>query len=219
MSTKNLARTVIEGGRYNTHQRRQTNADHRCAERQALAHEVRSEEFGDVVFPKRQPEPRAFDDKLAPAKRWLGRQVGRNWDKVRSDLFQRFDTRTTAGRHILFCHLLRMVELGPVRSRWYEFEVDASGRLRRNENRYEYQRWRPTTIAETEREWLGLRRVGQRGSHFYWFEPTGFGGLRQTRELTPAERERVFRLPVDFRQQQDPLLNPPPAPAPGARHS
>jgi hypothetical protein len=215
MSTKNLARTVIEGGRHNTFQRRQTNANHRCAERQALAREIKSADFGDVVFPKRDPEPRAFDDKLAPARRWLGRQVGRRWDKVRSDLFQRFDTRTTAGRHILFCHLLTMVEVGPVRSPWRKFEVDASGLLRHYERQASHQRWGPTWVTEADHAWLGGRRVGQRGERFYWFEPTAFGGFRQRHELATDEVARFLELPVHFRSQQDPLQNPCAAPAPG----
>jgi hypothetical protein len=208
MSTRNLARTVIEGGRHNTFQRRQTNAAQRCAERRALTLESQNGEFGDVVFPRRQPVPRQFDDKLAPAQRWLGRQVGRKWDKVRSELFERFDTRTTAGRHILFCHLLQMVEWGVVRSPWRRFEVDTGGILRRCDRRFIYERWRPCTIPEADRIWLGQRRVGQRQTRYYWFHPTPYGSFRQGHELTPEELARFLALPVHFINQQDPLQNP-----------
>lgn len=208
MSTKNLARTVIEGGRYNTFQRRQTNADHRCAERQALAREVQSEDFGDVVYPMRQPVPRAFDDKLAPAMRWLSRQVGRRWDNVRGALFERFDTRTTAGRHIIYCHMLESVETGAVHSRWRRFWVDEAGVLRRYERSPLFARFRPPLVPQTETAWLGRRCVGQRQHHFYWFEPTVFGGFRQGRELTSEEVNRFQRLPQELRERQDPLLNP-----------
>jgi len=41
-----------------------------------------------------------------------------------------FDTRTTAGRHIVFCHMLLWVE-GVHRQRRFAFTVDRRGILRR----------------------------------------------------------------------------------------
>ena len=111
MSTKNLGRTVIEGGRthYYQFQRQHTNAVER-ANRHQLEHAlVAGVDPENAVFVPRQPVYRDFADKLGPARRWLRSQVGRPWNKVRSELFARFDTRTTAGRHILFDHLLQEV--------------------------------------------------------------------------------------------------------------
>ncbi|HEX6767239.1 MAG TPA: hypothetical protein VF103_17195 [Polyangiaceae bacterium] len=133
MSTKNLSRTVIEGGRRhgNRAMRRHSNASDRVWERMTSQKLLTAIELDDVSYRPRQKVFRDFSDKLAPAERWLRSQVGRPWNKVRSELFARFDTRTTAGRHILFDHLLRSVQEKPSFQPVYvEFTVDAFGILR-----------------------------------------------------------------------------------------
>jgi hypothetical protein len=112
MSTKNLAKTVIEGGRYggNKYDRRKSSQEERVRAKEfckkaKLDPEVAEEE----VMEERQPVYKGFTDKLAPMYRWLDSQAGRPWSDVRSEVFQNFDTRTTAGRHITFDHLLRSV--------------------------------------------------------------------------------------------------------------
>jgi tRNA-splicing ligase RtcB len=109
MSTKNLARTVIEGGRYrgNAERRRSSNGQERTAAHQTSTLLRDRLDADAVVYAPRTPVRRSFDDKLGAANRWLGAQVGRPWNKVRSELCARFDARTTAGRHILFDHLLQ----------------------------------------------------------------------------------------------------------------
>lgn len=74
MSTKDLSRTVIEGGRdrYNTWRRRSSHREERADER-AYLHAV---EHDPSVADARSPEPRrpvrkAFRDRLAAAERWL----------------------------------------------------------------------------------------------------------------------------------------------------
>jgi hypothetical protein len=84
------------------------------------------------VYRKRTKVYQGFDDKLGPAYRWLEAQSGRPWNKVRSELFARFDTRTTAGRHIVFDHLLRSVEREPHRSQHrHDMLVDRHGLLQK----------------------------------------------------------------------------------------
>lgn len=97
MATKDFSRTVIEGGRarFNCWERRRSHRVVRARERMALAG---GGDWDGVVIARRTPVWRAFADKLAPAERYLAAQVGRPWSKVRSELFARFDTRTTAGR-------------------------------------------------------------------------------------------------------------------------
>ncbi len=110
MSTKNLSRTVIEGGRRNVYERRKTSKDLRAAERAYLTkvrHDV--ENWDEEAEPDLQPEGKEFSDKLSPMYRWLDSKVGESWADVRSAVFNTFDTRTTAGRHITFDHLLREV--------------------------------------------------------------------------------------------------------------
>ena len=67
--------------------------------------------------------------------RWLESQCGRPWSKVYAEVCERFDTRTTAGRHIVHDHLLGSVwQGGIVRDevqRDRHFIVDRHGILRR----------------------------------------------------------------------------------------
>lgn len=110
MATKNLSRTVIEGGRVsgNKWDRRDSNKKHRGHNRN-FANTARS--LVDVeeapVFPERDRVRKDFSDKLGPIYRWLRSQVGKKWDAIFSELTSKFDTRTVAGRHVIFDHLLR----------------------------------------------------------------------------------------------------------------
>jgi hypothetical protein len=215
MSTKNLARTVIEGGRApsNRWERRYSNAQERAQERAVSNQLLTSVELDDVVYPRRAVVYRGFRDKLAPAERWLGSQVGRPWNRVRSDLFARFDTRTTAGRHILFDHLLRSVSAGdqPVFGR-VDFTVDRYGILRRNSPRRRWHFTRTEPLPEQAHlleAWLGGRRVGERGLRVYWFVPTESGFFRQHHAMSDAEATRWGALPAWFRRKFDALSSPP----------
>jgi hypothetical protein len=133
MSKKNLARTVIEGGRshFNTFDRRCSHGEERARSRDVARALLCGGDPEDAIFePRRSVDP-WFYDKLGPAMRWLRSQVGRPWNKVRSELFARFDTRTTAGRHILFDHVLREVEdARPLRPRRHGLWVSEQGVLR-----------------------------------------------------------------------------------------
>ncbi len=105
MATKNLARTAIEGGRYSRNQleRKESTRAERAATRDWFA----SGAFGDGgVAPRRQPVDQEFHDRLAAPERWLRAQCGRRWNDVHHDLVCRFNTRTIAGRHIVYDHLL-----------------------------------------------------------------------------------------------------------------
>lgn len=210
MTTKNLARTVIEGGRdrYNKFRRRNSNAAERI---RAHAHEqalLRATECVDDPFEPRQPVGRAFHDKLSPARRWLSSQVGRSWDKVRGELFARFDARTTAGRHVLFDHLLREVCDGrdALHTPYADYFVSAHGLLlRRDRGRYR-ERNRRAPLPEPEQllqAWLGGRRVAVHGERFYWLVATPHGAYRQQRALDASESARFRRLPRWFRKRYE----------------
>jgi hypothetical protein len=88
MSTKNLAPTVIEGGRAfrNQWERRQSNATARVHTRVFTQRLCTCDELDALVYPMRKKVYREFNDKLNPAERWLERQVGRPWNEVRSEL-------------------------------------------------------------------------------------------------------------------------------------
>jgi hypothetical protein len=212
MSTKNLARTVMEGGRsrWSNRYRRQLNAGLRAQQRQALEALAFELDLEGALMPRQQPAGRDFDDKLGPARRWLDRQVGRPWDAVRSDLLARFDTRTTAGRHIVFCHMLLWVE-GPYRSTRYGFAVDRHGILRRTSRKRLRHRWsEPLPCSSRELlGWLGGRRVGARGDVLFWFTQTTTSAFRQQARLDRAEAARWRALPTWFRDQHTPEAAPP----------
>jgi hypothetical protein len=217
MSTKNLARTVIEGGRrpHNRWERRQSHGEER-ARTHALTQQLHAGFDADLaIFPARRQVWRRFDDKLGPARRWLRSQAGRPWNKVRSELFARFDVRTTAGRHIVFCHLLQEVlppAFNPYRRR--ELWISSHGilryepipRARRGNERWGY-------LPEPEsvlREWLAGRRVIEQGARLYWLVATPQGGFRQQHELSVVDAQRFRALPVWFREQlQGPIRLPP----------
>ena len=219
MSTKNLARTVIEGGRhrYSKFTRRHANAVERAHTHQLERELCSTKDPETALFPRRDPAGRGFDDKLGPAKRWLHSQVGRPWDKVRSDLFARFDTRTTAGRHIVFDHLLEevRVEIGRFH-RFQEFWISTHGILQHRT--YERKRWaaaqQTRRLPEPDsvlRQWLDGRRVIEHGSRLYWLVPTLHGGFRQHHQLDEPNAQRFRALPRWFREQ----FAGPPARLPG----
>jgi hypothetical protein len=208
MSTKNLARTVIEGGRYrsNRSDRRHSNGEHRTAQRRSLAN-IRHLDPEDLVFEPRTSVRPSFRDKLSPAKRWLDSQVGRPWNIVRGELLQRFDTRTTPGRHIVFGHMFPWVEGEDSRFSRRYFRVDGRGLLRRVRPEPYHGRRPPEPLprpqAELER-WLAGRRVGTRGDHLFWFTFTPAGALRQDRRLDDNDARLWRSLPLWFREQHVP---------------
>lgn len=132
MATKNLARTVIEGGRtsFSKWGRRAENGAQRRRSRRTSGALVAGVDADFTIYPVRKRVWREFNDKLGPAKRWLATQVGRPWNQTRSELFARFDIRTTPGRHIVFEHLLPEVE---GRRSWSrrDYVVDRFGILRK----------------------------------------------------------------------------------------
>jgi hypothetical protein len=222
MSTKNLARTVIEGGRssWNRWARRQSHGKHRAWQRAALDHLAAGGD-PDALTISHLPVDRGFDDKLGPPRRWLARQVGRPWDLVRGELLRLFDTRTTAGRHIVFGHMLPWVqEMEEVRTFrcWSPFFVDRRGILREAAPlRPVYPRKVLAPLPRDERAleaWLGGRRVGERGPALFWFVLTDGGRYRQDRRLADEDVALWRSLPDWFRERHVPG-----APAPEPRRN
>lgn len=190
MSKKNLARTVIEGGRYNGNKwdRRQSHAESRAELRNYMT-EVKHDpdNYDEYDIEPLRPVYKGFTDKLSPMYRWLNSQVGRPWNEVYSSVKESFDVRTTAGRHIVYDHLLSSVEVTEnPRFRWSyapedptasysdnDFYVDDNGILQKK--RYLGRRFRREKVPpfDTKRisNWLNGRIVGKVGNKFFWFVP------------------------------------------------
>jgi hypothetical protein len=133
MATRNLARTVVEGGR---------SSDSKMYRRARSRRErrLRFDEEGNVFGKVRPAEGRGFADRLAPLERWLGRHLGRGWSNVYKEFCERHDRRTMKGWH-LGDHLLVMVDQG--RFPGGPFFVDRRGILRERPRR----RKRPMPFA------------------------------------------------------------------------
>lgn len=205
MSTKNLARTVIEGGRYffNSWERRHSHAAARSAEHVVASRARAGDDADALVWPEPKPVRKEFRDKLSPAEQWLRAQVGRPWWKVRSEIASRFDTRTLAGQHIVFDHLLpsRWQHDGTWRVvRDVRFFVDRHGILRvlareRCARVTRGQAYRDELECMRARAFADGRRIVRRGAHLYWlvpvapYEPGGPCRHRQDRTLDPSERD------------------------------
>ncbi len=199
MSTKRLARTVIEGGRrrYNTFERRYSHRRQRVHVRAWLAAVRCDPEVAEArAAPGMEPVYKDFFDKLAPAERWLCARVGRPWREVEGEILATFDTRSLPGRHIVFDHLLPSRWQTP-REGWRVhkrvwFWVDAQGRLRARSPVWGKRHRRAEVPGcRCARAFVGERRVGRRGARLYWLEPTGATPeerYRQGVELSAAER-------------------------------
>lgn len=87
MSTENLARTVIEGGRLPSVTRwcRYENGALRAGTRNALAG-LAAWDADAWIAPRPPKIGRHFRDKLSAPERWLDSQVGRPWHLVRGEL-------------------------------------------------------------------------------------------------------------------------------------
>ncbi|WP_157068788.1 hypothetical protein [Sandaracinus amylolyticus] len=204
MSTKDLSRTVVEGGRYfhNRDDRRQSHRDERAIERAYLRDVQLDPDLADARVPERaQRVGRGSRDKLSPAERWLASHVGRPWRDVEGEIFATFDTRTLMGRHVVLEHLLpprwapRDWPVGAWQVHRRGFVVDARGVLRFTGPLWTRPRVEPA-VSDAFVSELGARRVAVHGERLYWREPTGRVGrdgklaYRQTHAL--SERERAW---------------------------
>jgi hypothetical protein len=166
MATRNLSRTILEGGR-----------DHQSSVarkyRNRSRRRVRFDEEGDPIG--RQPDPALaclyHHDRLGPLTRWLRRQTGRPWNKVYQELSERYDVRSLKGRH-LRQRVGFEVASTPDRSRrgFPRFAVDAHGLLRETKERFRppslpLDELREATVAEA---WAQGRRVIVHGEALFW---------------------------------------------------
>jgi hypothetical protein len=218
-----LSRTVIEGGRRwsNCLERRASHGVERVRVREWLA---RTGGFDEAPRPIKFVY-RGFYDKLAPAWRWLDRQVGRPWRLVYSELRAKFDSRTIAGAHVVNDHVLPSVWRGvgdPWRRASSSWIVDRVGILRPAP----WKQPRFLALVKETHAWAASRRIAKTLVGYWWAERVMTGeachwstrcGLRHTyaggtrwhgfewryvAKLTKADAKRFEKLPCELR---DPL--------------
>ncbi len=182
MATKDISRTVIEGGRYNHNKqdRRTSNRLHRASSRRyskLVGSLIDPDDIGP--YPKRRPVRREFKDKLGPVRRWISKQVGKRWDVTFSNLVHDFDTRTVAGNHVVRDHIITNIVKPTDAARWYYLRDGAYGR---NEYYLDedgclqsvpvFQRNRhPGRRREEIRLWVDERMVMDYGVSLFWMLP------------------------------------------------
>jgi hypothetical protein len=176
VATRNLSRTIIEGGRGSRAQ------DNR-KERVRKVRRMRFDAQGNLIG----PEPRlSVDclyhfDRLSPLRRWLRSNVGRPWAKVYSELCQRYDARTVKGWH-LRDHVRSEVFPKFCQDRT-DLYVDTHGVLRYRRLRFPY-RWHRASVRRQEKAphaWAGGRRVIVNGDALFW-----------TADIVVTEKEPLF---------------------------
>lgn len=191
MSKKNLSKSAIEGGRsgWNKYERRQSSKTLRAKNR-GYNTKVKSLTDADEApsAPKRKPVGKDFRDKLNPAHRWIDKQVGKNWDKVFSEICKKYDTRNLASRHIIYDHILGEIHgtgfrhfgfLSKEMHRWY---IDEDGILRKgyqHRHRYSYDyaansEWKARADAyhrENVTRQFGDKCIERHGKKYYWAHP------------------------------------------------
>jgi hypothetical protein len=213
MSTKNLARTPLEGGRTggSNYERHELTRRDRRRWKGVLHAQLRSDDDIDEPSRLRRWVDVEFRDRLGGPYRWLKKQNGRPWNDVYGELRQRFDHRTLAGRHILFDHLLRSVhgadhagarEFGTAIYR--EYHVDEDGILR-----FVPYRWRQPR-SEARREARGILEerfsdVQLIGGHPYRVSPTERWAVLRDRKGKPYRGKvatGAFRAMVPLRGEE-----------------
>lgn len=180
MSTKNLARTIIEGGRCGYYKRevQEHASSERASGRDYLRLVARDPEAADAMLePIRKPAMVCFSDKISPVYAYLDSRVGKNWNKTFAEVRAKFDLRTTPGRHVTNDHMLAVIAMNDEHKfvdigRYYRYFVDRQGILRKNV-RPSFRGGSPLKPFDSKRlvSWLGNRKVGQQGARFVWWVP------------------------------------------------
>lgn len=175
MATKNLARTVIEGGRmgYNKYERRLSSRIERHCVRQLLHSVINETEIVQkFVIPTRKKVPKDFNDKTNPVERWLKSRTGKKWNITHSMIFRKFETRTMAGRHIVFDHILSaVVPYTSVEKHFSRYIIDENGTLIHIPHKKRLWERDLHSYEPEVSKWLNNRLVGKRGNYLFWFVP------------------------------------------------
>lgn len=169
-----LSRIPLEAGHTNSYksQKRENAAKSRRIARDKIKHE----DYDNIV-PVRAHynsyETERHDDKLGGVMRWLRSQVGRPWDKIYSEIRERFSMDTITGWHIL-SHLKvddirdprerHWIEQGSGSARFPVLYVDWDGILKKAKIRKTKERVKALTLEKWLNGWL----IHQEGALYFW---------------------------------------------------
>lgn len=193
MGTKNLAKTLVDGKKYrNDDWDVKSNKSLRAAERAYLTKVRLDPENFDEEFleEKVQRHDGTVRNKSSAVFRWLNAQVGRSWNEVRKEIFEKFNEKSSTGRHLIYDIMLRNVvatnsgwdnrgnNLWDEKSsaRWYwrskEYFVNEEGILSHTDRKHHIS----SRISNEEYEFVGNvlngRMIGYVDGQLHWFAPT-----------------------------------------------
>lgn len=111
MSTKDKSKTALEAGtakvsRYYLRLERKTQ---RVKRKQICKQITNDVELAEEFFDPKSSVSKCFSDNVSFLQKYLQSKVGEVWDDVRSEIVKEFDSRSIAGKHILYDHILRSV--------------------------------------------------------------------------------------------------------------
>lgn len=184
MSTKNIARSAVEGGRSNQYERNESHARERSRARVWLDSVRLQLEMAEESVPEPRPlvsKKYGFTDKLRPCYGWLQSRCGRPWSEVRSELFRLFDTRRLSAWHVVNQHMLTEVRGagttadGGTETSWrrQRFYIDEDGILKDHGTRKRAVFQQDAAKLEQARARLGNRKVVDRGNRQFWAHSSG----------------------------------------------
>ncbi len=198
MSTKNLSRAIIQGGRTNSNkwQRRySTKVERRkvkryveqtiCEANEEILHPRLDFELGvivieiesvggNLVMPVRTRVQPEFNDHLGPLNRWLSAQVGKDWEEVWHKLCH-FDRDSIAGRHLVNDHARgQIIDVGDDHKWAFQdtLVVDENGQFCRASDFESSHIWnkRWENADKKSDQWANGRKVVDQCGKLYWKE-------------------------------------------------
>lgn len=189
MATKNLARTVLEGGRTG-YEKFGRNYATRQQRRQTREYLIRVQSDPEYYLEEKEPERKkifdGFTDKLEPVKRFLASRVDKSWPETKSLIKEKFDDRSLAGWHVVYQHIYR--DIAPTINvfqceyyiGFYDYYIDEENILRKvhrpNRKYKSLSNEEQTRLELLKREiikWLDYRKIGFVDGVLYWFDGGG----------------------------------------------
>lgn len=188
MSTKDISRSALEGGRAksNKDDRNESHRRERANAREWLSRAKYDTELYDSTDPENRPKvSKEFTDKLNPCYRWLASRCGRPWSEVFQEIKVTFDTRKLSAWHIVNQHMITEVRgagtaadavgrFGPQYGQ--RFEIDSNGILRDLGKRW-WANKKDKYEGPNQKEVLAIANglgIIDYGASQFWAEPSSY---------------------------------------------